>query len=56
MKQMPQMMQALQKHWLCPECGFRIPAAAGEEEPKHCPRCFKKHDEVVELKKIAASK
>jgi len=52
----PQMINAMKQHWLCPECGFRIPAAPMEKEPKHCPRCYKKHGEVVELKKISASK
>ena len=44
------------EHWLCESCGFRIPCAPMEEEPKHCPRCYKRDGDVEELKKIPARK
>lgn len=44
------------KDWLCRECGFRIPAAAKEQGPRHCPRCHKEEGNVEKLIKIRMDK
>ena len=41
----------LHKNWVCGVCGFRIMCAPGEKSPRHCPKCYKVNNSVVELDK-----
>lgn len=42
----------LNNYWLCEECEYTILKVVGEKSPVHCPFCYKKKDNVVEMNEI----
>lgn len=43
----------MHNNWNCGVCGFQIMAMPGEQGPRHCPRCYKVNDAVIELDKVS---